>query len=678
MNISYFMESLMSQLLRILSFAICAQWITLFAVQDIAAQEMRTWTSANGKFSVDAKLKSLKGENVLLERADGSTAEVPLARLSKADNRYVEEWKTKSSRPVREVREWDGKPRREAKMSGSRDVRLDKNPPWNLKPTPIKLARFNSTRQSIRLPDLNTPDFEASQFTGETAIFSSPSRDRLCLVETRSQQSGSGMRLFVRYLDVANGQISEALNTPSPRNIKPFDWSPNGKRILIQGGSGFDRNRIGVLEDRNGELLEVASWEAYSTMAPRGSRVGRHEIQYASFIDDNHVLTCSNAGILGVWEVNTLRLVWNSRVWPGSQPAVGNDRKRLFLHGPNGLVVTDAFNGDVVSSTTDLLRPGKLSCNPAGNRLICVNYGTVQVVDLETGKLVSDFAIRPGLGFASDIHWVNDDLFIVQNRLGSNHIGIHDLVDISNRCGIWVFSCRERISMDGNGKIWARERLVQDLGNGQNQLYHQISVLEPLHADAERIRQKARSGNFDFDSESGAVPFTFNARPGPQSWFFVSDAKNRLMQHLQQAGFSIQSSGGGQPGWVGTLDEKMKKVQEGQPSKMMGNMRLGVESNGQLVWEASHPNGNVYSTSDEFQKDPFSGYVLPKSIRIPSLPISGNLIEKGQWRQAFVGMDGKRFRIGTENTGLPPEGQEGRGVPPIPKPPGRGRPPGIR
>jgi hypothetical protein len=51
----------------------------------------RTWTDDSGTFTVEAKYAGNEGENVRLLRKDGKEIKVPLARLSEADRKFVEE-----------------------------------------------------------------------------------------------------------------------------------------------------------------------------------------------------------------------------------------------------------------------------------------------------------------------------------------------------------------------------------------------------------------------------------------------------------------------------------------------------------------------------------------------------------------------------------------------------------
>jgi len=53
---------------------------------------MRIWASLDGKFTVDARLKSFDGAEVLLEKKDGRTIRVPVEKLSNKDRKFVDRW----------------------------------------------------------------------------------------------------------------------------------------------------------------------------------------------------------------------------------------------------------------------------------------------------------------------------------------------------------------------------------------------------------------------------------------------------------------------------------------------------------------------------------------------------------------------------------------------------------
>ena len=55
----------------------------------MAEAATRTWTSANGKFTVEAELVTVKDEKVELRKPNGDTLEVPLGKLCEADRQFA-------------------------------------------------------------------------------------------------------------------------------------------------------------------------------------------------------------------------------------------------------------------------------------------------------------------------------------------------------------------------------------------------------------------------------------------------------------------------------------------------------------------------------------------------------------------------------------------------------------
>lgn len=69
----------------------------------------RTWTTANGKFTVEAKLLSIANGKVKLEKRNGTTVDVKLDVLSLEDQDFIDEWKcdlhTKPKQPTEQLRQ---------------------------------------------------------------------------------------------------------------------------------------------------------------------------------------------------------------------------------------------------------------------------------------------------------------------------------------------------------------------------------------------------------------------------------------------------------------------------------------------------------------------------------------------------------------------------------------------
>ncbi len=55
-----------------------------------ASNGMREWNDRTGKFSIQAKLISSDGSEVVLKRADGKVIKIQKSKLSDADQRYLD------------------------------------------------------------------------------------------------------------------------------------------------------------------------------------------------------------------------------------------------------------------------------------------------------------------------------------------------------------------------------------------------------------------------------------------------------------------------------------------------------------------------------------------------------------------------------------------------------------
>ena len=61
----------------------------------VPSESFRFWTSANGKFTVEAIPVDEKDGIITIERRNGERKSIPLNKLSEADREFVAEWRRK-------------------------------------------------------------------------------------------------------------------------------------------------------------------------------------------------------------------------------------------------------------------------------------------------------------------------------------------------------------------------------------------------------------------------------------------------------------------------------------------------------------------------------------------------------------------------------------------------------
>jgi SLA1 homology domain 1, SHD1 len=93
------------------SLCVSIAWVLTCLVYSIAraagddeskhASGLRTWVDSTGKYQVEAQLLSQSEKSVSLRRLDGQTVDVPIARLSRRDQRYLQSRSNNKSGPHR-------------------------------------------------------------------------------------------------------------------------------------------------------------------------------------------------------------------------------------------------------------------------------------------------------------------------------------------------------------------------------------------------------------------------------------------------------------------------------------------------------------------------------------------------------------------------------------------------
>lgn len=80
--------------LRLIGGAVLGLSLILASADESLENELREWKSVDGKHSVDASLIAFNTatRRVTLKKGDSSSVEVPLAKLSAADQAYIQEW----------------------------------------------------------------------------------------------------------------------------------------------------------------------------------------------------------------------------------------------------------------------------------------------------------------------------------------------------------------------------------------------------------------------------------------------------------------------------------------------------------------------------------------------------------------------------------------------------------
>lgn len=127
-----------------------APLVVLAVLVAVAGAAVRTWTSANGKFSVKAEFVSVDDEKVCLKKADGTEINVPLEKLSEADQKFAK-WqagRSSSKAGARKTRTSRSKSRQEKEEDTAPST------PGEPQTLSLKLARVEVPRGAAGAADM--------------------------------------------------------------------------------------------------------------------------------------------------------------------------------------------------------------------------------------------------------------------------------------------------------------------------------------------------------------------------------------------------------------------------------------------------------------------------------------------------------------------------------------------
>lgn len=411
-----------------------------FATDEEKYQEVgkRTWSDRSGKFRIEATIVRIDGGKVVLKRTDNKEITVDRAKLSDEDQAILNkvagssEGEETSADEFPEVPEIVAGPDielTETDLATATPLDLGAAGPWTYSPdpdpTPRKLSR-------VALPKLD--------FWDEVERVIMPSGTTAYLVV--AGKDGSTATTSILACDLEKRKLSGKGSFYS--NQLPLDVSPDGKKLLSRSHEfGFGKNGTMYLYELDGfKTTPLASWEPYGN--ERG--IGR-DVEWATFVDNDHLLTLSRSGVLALWDSSgKIHPVYSANAGQNARAILSGSRKYLFVRTETGIAVINPLKGE---SAGFIEAPGgwqaALALHPDGNKLAIVDWGRVRVWNLQSRELERDFSLADGLS-AQSIAWCDPD------RIVTNH---GDLIDVDRRVKLWRYTgCDSPIS-DGGGGVWA-------------------------------------------------------------------------------------------------------------------------------------------------------------------------------------------------------------------------------
>jgi WD40 repeat protein len=451
-----------------------------FATGDEKASALkpRTWSDKSGKFKIEGTLVRIEGANAILLRSDKKEIPVPLDKLSDADQKYVADYqagksldgKKTASDEEEDAYERELLPLTKTDLNSAKLIEIDGTPEWSYKP--------DGAANIVPLRDVRVGLKSVDFFAKASQLLLLP-QDKKAFVVFKNGRPGQDATSVVQACDLGRGKL-EATAVFGIDEL-PIAISPDGKYVLSRTDKfGFGQKGELRLYGREGKKVsQIACWQPYnhhrwerskrsrpslglrdkgldnSEEAEEDDPLARPElwvnadVEWAEFIDNNHLLTMSEGGELAMWKVPEVEPLYviKARL---SQPALSPGKNFLAVAVKEGIAILRTRDGEpvgLIPMKSDN-SSGSIAFRPDGKRLVLVQGGQwsrVRVWDLESQEIVRDFAVK-GVSNSWSTHatWTTEDHLLTGSTV----------VDLVRRIPIWRYTSLSDAWQFYGGKAW--------------------------------------------------------------------------------------------------------------------------------------------------------------------------------------------------------------------------------
>jgi WD40 repeat protein len=629
-------------LLAFLSFAGSLLASSLLA----ADQELRTWTDITGKHKIKGTFVSLDDGKVTLEKADGSAIEIDLAKLSKADQKYVAEamksaddnpFETKEPSPF-ETKSSGNKKRPENKnkkssaeespsagprtiqvdYSGAETISLATTDKWEVDVPEVGQV-FASKPKTSPLPK------KTNFFEGIKSVAVNQVAGKAAVGFGLDDPKPSGTTR-VAICDLATGKTSGAASAAT--KMAPLALHDDGKHVVMRRDEfGFgNQDRLEVWTLSGPRVEQVAVWIPYDDVQGAG-----RDVLWGEFLDSTHLATSSRSGKVVIWSFPALEPLTTFALADSAVPGLSPDRKRLAYCTGKEIGIYDTVRGEVLAqqATPDNLQWPSVAFSPSGKKLACLAFDKVLQWDTATGKLERTIPLT-GIHAQGPIEFTDDNFVLVSDRF---------LIDLENQLKLWSYDVPHggTVASVGGWTFFA-------LSDGEQKPGALVAAQIP-HPAARSMLKKALTQPDLFVLHSGTtVKLNLNGIPDPTQ---RDQVQRTLVDRLQTIGCQTGENGTIElaASMEGPKDRDVKYMFGGGDYKVKEYTgRLKFLYQGQTAWETTGTNvpGVISLKQGENVADKlraaekpdygfFERVVLPKFLQKPAQGKGpGNSLTLGQ------------------------------------------------
>jgi hypothetical protein len=423
----------------------------------VAEAPLRKWTDRSGKFSVEARYEGMNGDRAVLIKSDGKRVEVPSAKLSDADARYLLEQKSAGDSPFQEVGgsdiSVDPSPMKQAIWSGAKLVQPREFSTWSYTPPAGNSSAAPTVRANANVTLTEIPD---SQIFFEKVEGLYASDDGARVVACRMRGDVHDKEMYLESIDIQKQRAGSLIALPETTHV--LDVDPNSNLVMYRPdifGSG-QNGTLMIARFDGGKLSPVQQWEPYSdeTFAPS------RDIDKAWFVAENRVMTINGHGkALTLWDVSACKALMNIPVGESLnlQLSLSPDRRLMAVIMKDGIALIDLIKGLHLATVEGSGRHfTKAAIRGDNTKLAALSDEGITVWNLYDGTVVSEFYSSTPMWDAS-LEWSGDYL-IAAGRF---------LFDVERRILLWEYQDPPGTGVTArlqNGRLYAATKPFGDKG----------------------------------------------------------------------------------------------------------------------------------------------------------------------------------------------------------------------
>jgi hypothetical protein len=414
---------------------VCVVFMLVCGLPAKADEEVRTWTDASGKYKIEARYIGTTGTKITLERPNGKRTEIEVKQLSAGDQKYVES--LTANNPFKPAKEDNAEePAEDAKpqtvsvdWSASEAIRLE-SPGTEWTATVAPHPGWGAKPKTVTLP----AKIDFFEGMNGMAVNGAARKAVVCFHLGRGEND-SKLRLVT--CDLTAGKTGPIATAQA--QMAPLALDNDGNRVLMRRDAfGFgNHEKLELWTIKGKTVRRTLSWTAYDdSWAPN------RDVNWAEFVDADHVLTASANGKIVLWNLKNAQPLWHFETTGGATPCLSGDRKTLGFCTNNRVGLFDLATRKVIALAS-IPRPLTwpiTAFSPTGKRMACIAQNRILVWDTRNGKVLADFD-TPGINLAGGIGFPDDNFLLCGNRF---------IIELENHLKLWEYNGAERVQTVGN------------------------------------------------------------------------------------------------------------------------------------------------------------------------------------------------------------------------------------